>query len=74
MVLMATRPAKDYDVTFIDDFKVVGSYEEINLNGLGQTEIGEIILQNFDSGVTSISPEIVNVVQERTGGNPLYVK
>ncbi|KAI8049370.1 hypothetical protein BDF21DRAFT_404688 [Thamnidium elegans] len=74
MLLMSTRPIRDYNVTFLKDFKATGTYEEIALNGLGETEIGEIILQNFDRGVNRISPEIVKVIQKRTGGNPLYVK
>ncbi|KAI7898063.1 uncharacterized protein BX663DRAFT_526061 [Cokeromyces recurvatus] len=74
MILMVTRPIKDYNVTFIEQFRMAGSYVEIPLNGLGEDEIGEIILQNFGSGVNRISPEIVKVIQKRTGGNPLYVK
>ncbi|KAI8375100.1 hypothetical protein EDC96DRAFT_497898 [Choanephora cucurbitarum] len=74
MILMATRPLKDYNVGFIDSYRSIGSYQYIELNGLGEHEIGEIILQNFDSGVHRVSPEIVKVVQKRTGGNPLYVK
>jgi hypothetical protein len=60
---MATRPMKDYNVTFTDEYRKIGSYDEIELNGLGEAEIGEIILQNFDSGVNRISPEIVRVIQ-----------
>lgn len=63
MLLLNTRPIKDYNVTFIDDYKATGSYQEIELSGLGEFEIGDIILQNFDSGVNRISPEIVKVVQ-----------
>lgn len=63
MLLMATRPIKDYNVTFIKDYQSTGAFEEIALNGLGETEIGEIILQNFDRGVHTISPEIIKVVQ-----------
>ncbi|KAL9542771.1 hypothetical protein PS6_009636 [Mucor atramentarius] len=73
-IVMATRPIKDYNVLFIEKYRATGSYVEVPLNGLGADEIGEIILQNFDSGVDRISPEIVKVVQKRTGGNPLYVK
>lgn len=61
--MMATRPMRDYNVTFIEQYRAIGSYEEIELNGLGEAEIGEIILQNFDSGVSRISPEIVKVIQ-----------
>lgn len=62
-IMMATRPIKDYNVLFIEKYRATGSYVEIPLNGLGADEIGEIILQNFDSGVDRISPEIVKVVQ-----------
>lgn len=63
MLMLATRPMKDYNVTFTEDFKKNGSYLDIQLKGLGEAEIGEIILQNFDRGVDRISPEIVKVVQ-----------
>ncbi|KAI8067021.1 uncharacterized protein B0P05DRAFT_621206 [Gilbertella persicaria] len=75
LLVLATRPVKDYNVTFINDFRETGCSEEIQLNGLGAKEIGEIILQTFQTaGVTNVSPEIVRVIQKRTGGNPLYVK
>ncbi|KAI8148161.1 hypothetical protein BJV82DRAFT_594826 [Fennellomyces sp. T-0311] len=74
MIIMATRPIRDYNVTFIKNFCQSGSHEEIALNGLGADEIGEIILQAFKSGVKRVSPQIVRVVQKRTAGNPLYVK
>ncbi|KAG0186756.1 hypothetical protein DFQ28_007360 [Apophysomyces sp. BC1034] len=74
MLLMATRPIRDYNVTFLKDFSKTGCCENIVLNGLGTEEIREIILQTFGSGVERVSPEIVQVVQKRTGGNPLYVK
>ena len=63
MIIMATRPIRDYNVTFIKNFCLSGSHEEIALNGLGADEIGEIILQAFKSGVKRISPQIVRVVQ-----------
>jgi predicted ATPase len=75
LLVLATRPVKDYNVTFIKNFRETGTSEEIKLNGLSATEIGEIILQTFQTtGVTSVSPEIVRVIQKRTAGNPLYVK
>lgn len=67
LIIMATRPIKDYNVSFIEEYRATGSYQEIDLNGLGDVEIGEIILQNFDSGVHRISPEIVKVIQVSTG-------
>ncbi|KAI9269939.1 hypothetical protein BY458DRAFT_510336 [Sporodiniella umbellata] len=75
LLILATRPVKDYDVTFIQRFRETGTSQELQLNGLGATEIAEVILQTFQtSAVSSISPEIVSVIQKRTGGNPLYVK
>lgn len=75
MLILATRPVKDYNVAFINNFRATGYSEEIELNGLGAAEIGEIILQTFQAvGVKSVSPEIVRVIQKRTAGNPLYVK
>ena len=63
MLLMATRPVRDYNLTFLELYKKVGSYEEIMLSGLSDDEIGEIILQTFDGGVKKFSPVIVTVVQ-----------
>lgn len=75
MLILATRPVKDYNVAFINSFRATGYSEEIELNGLGAAEIGEIILQTFQAvGVKSVSSEIVHVIQKRTAGNPLYVK
>ncbi|KAI8083598.1 hypothetical protein BDF21DRAFT_337121 [Thamnidium elegans] len=75
MLVLATRPVKDYNVGFINTFRETGYSQEIELNGLGAAEIGEIILQTFQTaGVKSVSPEIVRVIQKRTAGNPLYVK
>lgn len=75
LLILATRPVKDYSVAFIKNFRETGSSEEIKLNGLGAAEIGEIILHTFQTaGVKSVSPEIVRVIQKRTAGNPLYVK
>ncbi|KAF7723985.1 hypothetical protein EC973_001445 [Apophysomyces ossiformis] len=74
LLILATRPIKDYNVTFVKEFCATGFSEEIPLNGLGTDEIGEIILQTFETGVSKVSQKIVNVIQKRTGGNPLYVK
>ncbi|KAL0095824.1 hypothetical protein F4703DRAFT_1826999 [Phycomyces blakesleeanus] len=74
MLVLATRPIRDYKVTFITNLCATGTCEQIVLNGLGADEIGDIILQTFHTGVVKVSPEIVKVIQKRTGGNPLYVK
>ncbi|KAI9250715.1 hypothetical protein BY458DRAFT_536237 [Sporodiniella umbellata] len=75
LLILATRPVKDYNVTFIKKFRETGVSREIKLNGLGATEIAEIILHTFQTAsVESVSPDIVSVIQKRTAGNPLYVK
>jgi hypothetical protein len=63
MLLLATRPIKDYNVTFINAFCQTGVSEEIALNGLDSDDIVDIILQILKAGVTRVSPEIVNVIQ-----------
>lgn len=65
MLILATRPIRDYNATFINDFTRSGSHSTIELNGLGADEIGEIILQTFQSAVHRVSPEIVRVIQVR---------
>lgn len=63
MLIMATRPIRDYNVTFLKDFCASGSHQEITLNGLGADEIGEIILQTLQTTVKRVGPEIVRVIQ-----------
>lgn len=63
MLIMATRPIRDYNVTFLKEFCSSGSHQEITLNGLGADEIGEIILQTLQTAVNRVSPEIVRVIQ-----------
>ncbi|KAI8374416.1 uncharacterized protein BYT42DRAFT_639583 [Radiomyces spectabilis] len=74
LLIMATRPSRDYNIGFLSDFCVTGVNAKVELGGLDAMEIEQIILQSFDSGVKKVSPEIVRVIQKRTGGNPLYVK
>ncbi|KAI8336142.1 hypothetical protein BC941DRAFT_428418 [Chlamydoabsidia padenii] len=75
MLILSTRPISDYNhLTFLNNFCKLGVSEEITLNGLDSDDISSIILQTLQAGVTKVSPEIVCVIQKRTGGNPLYVK
>ncbi|OZJ03803.1 hypothetical protein BZG36_03026 [Bifiguratus adelaidae] len=74
LLLLASRPLKDYNVKFVDEICRTGACLKISLNGLDTKEIGKIILQTFKRGVTKVSPQILKVIQSRTGGNPLYVK
>ncbi|ORX45471.1 hypothetical protein DM01DRAFT_1311751 [Hesseltinella vesiculosa] len=74
MLVLATRPIKDYNVTFINNFCQTGVSEEILLNGLGGDDIEGIVLRTMNAGVTKVSPEIIRIIQKRTNGNPLHVK
>ncbi|KAI9008961.1 hypothetical protein CLU79DRAFT_891574 [Phycomyces nitens] len=74
ILIIASRPTKDYDITFFKRFSSSGQYKNIALDGLNNRDIGEVILKTFNAGVTRVSPEIINVVQKCTSGNPLYVK
>ncbi|KAI8343565.1 hypothetical protein BC941DRAFT_411733 [Chlamydoabsidia padenii] len=73
MILVAARQSKNMDMDFIDEFCETGTVSQITLNGLGTSDIEKIILQNCGDGVDRVNPSIVNVVQDRTSGNPLYV-
>ncbi|KAI8086298.1 uncharacterized protein BX664DRAFT_335464 [Halteromyces radiatus] len=73
MMLFATRFTKNVKTNFINDFSQIGTTSQIILNGLGTSDIGEIILQNCGDGVDRVNPAIVRVVQDRTNGNPLHV-
>ncbi|KAI9496217.1 hypothetical protein BDB00DRAFT_953131 [Zychaea mexicana] len=74
MLIIATRKPRDYQVPFIDDMRKTGSFEHIMLNGLNSDEIGDVVLKSFPKSVEKVSPAIIRVIQERTHGNPLYVK
>ena len=63
LMMLATRPIKDYNVTFIKELCSFGSCAQITLNGLNGDEIGEIIINTFQSGVKRVSPEIIRVIQ-----------
>jgi hypothetical protein len=65
LMMLATRPIKDYNVTFIKELASFGSCAQITLNGLNGEEIGEIIINTFQSGIKRVSPEIIRVIQVR---------
>lgn len=48
---------------------------DISLEGLKRREIEQALLRTFKpNGVTVISPEVIELVQDRTQGNPKFVK
>jgi predicted ATPase len=63
LMMLATRPIKDYNVTFIKELASFGSCAQITLNGLNGEEIGDIIINTFQSGIKRVSPEIIRVIQ-----------
>lgn len=68
-LLMASRPVKDYKVTFVGDLHQSGTCLAITLNGLGSEEIGAIVLQTegFKKGVSKVSPQILRVIKVGLG-------
>jgi len=76
LVILFTRSQRDYGGSNI--MKTITNHSkhlEVALNGLKPREIEQVLLQAFASkGVNRISPEILELVQERTKGNPLFVK
>ncbi|KAL0091054.1 hypothetical protein F4703DRAFT_1400836 [Phycomyces blakesleeanus] len=74
MLIIASRPMQDYDITFLKRFSSSGQYKNIALEGLNNRDIAEVILKTFGPGVMTVNPDVVNVVQKCTKGNPLYVK
>ncbi|RUS17434.1 hypothetical protein BC937DRAFT_89983 [Endogone sp. FLAS-F59071] len=65
-LLMASRPVKDYKVTFVGELHQSGTCLAITLNGLGSEEIGAIVLQTegFKKGVSKVSPHILRVIKK----------
>ncbi|KAG0245137.1 hypothetical protein BGX31_007848 [Mortierella sp. GBA43] len=76
LVVLFTRSRRDYGGK--DIVKTITNHSknlEIALDGLKPREIEQVLLQAFrPKGVDRISPEILELVQERTKGNPLFVK
>ncbi|KAG0355333.1 hypothetical protein BGZ54_001207 [Gamsiella multidivaricata] len=76
LIVLFSRPLRDYgDSNTLKAISNHPSHLEITLEGLRRREIEQALLRAFqDKGVTRISPEIMDLVQERTKGNPKFVK
>ncbi|KAI8139465.1 hypothetical protein BJV82DRAFT_521836 [Fennellomyces sp. T-0311] len=74
LIIIATRPPRDYHVSFVEDMRKTGSFEHVTLSGLDADDIGSVVLRSFSDDVQKISPAIIRAIQKRTNGNPLYVK
>lgn len=63
LIVLATRPFKDYDVSFVKDLTKTGIYTNIVLKGLDEEEIGRVVLQSFPANVKKVHPSILHLIQ-----------
>ncbi|KAF9951939.1 hypothetical protein BGZ72_006642 [Mortierella alpina] len=76
LVVLFSRPQRDYGfVNLINGIVMHPKHLEIALEGLKRKEIELALIRAFQpNGVTRISPEVIELVQQRTQGNPKFVK
>ncbi|KAF9539015.1 hypothetical protein EC957_005957 [Mortierella hygrophila] len=76
LVVLFSRPQRDYGGNIaIQAFTNHPHHLEIALEGLKRREIELALIKAFKtSGVTRVSPEVLELVQQRTKGNPKFVK
>lgn len=75
LVVLFSRPQRDYGGNIL--YRITSHYKhlEIALDGLKRREIEAALLKAFEhNGVAKISPEVIEFVQEKTKGNPKFVK
>ncbi|KAG0026751.1 hypothetical protein BGZ81_006111 [Podila clonocystis] len=75
LVVLFSRPQRDYGGNIL--YRITSHYKhlEIALDGLKRREIENALLKAFKvNGVDKISPEVIEFVQEKTKGNPKFVK
>ncbi|KAG0287279.1 hypothetical protein BGZ96_008800 [Linnemannia gamsii] len=75
LVVLFTRPQRDYGGNIAIQAIINHSTNlEISLEGLKRREIELALIKTFANGVTRVSPEVIELVQQRTKGNPKLVK
>ncbi|KAG0238099.1 hypothetical protein BGW41_008245 [Actinomortierella wolfii] len=75
LVVIFSRPLRDYCGNILDGITHHPQHLEILLDGLKPREIETVLLRAFQNhGVTKISPDVIELVQEKTKGNPKFVK
>ncbi|KAF9180118.1 hypothetical protein BGZ51_006432 [Haplosporangium sp. Z 767] len=76
LLVIFTRPQRDYGgLNILSSVTNHPRHLEIALEGLKRREIEVALIKAFRSnGVTRISPEVIELVQQRTRGNPKFVK
>ncbi|KAG0085117.1 hypothetical protein BGZ92_009245 [Podila epicladia] len=75
LVVLFSRPLRDYGGNTLRWITNERSHLDISLEGLKRREIEQALLRAFKpNGVKVISPEVIELVQDRTKGNPKFVK
>lgn len=75
LVVLFSRPQRDYGGNILHRITSHRKHLEIALDGLKRREIENALLKAFKvNGVDKISPEVIEFVQEKTKGNPKFVK
>ncbi|KAI1321822.1 hypothetical protein EDD11_000098 [Mortierella claussenii] len=75
LVVIFSRPQRDYGGDTLKSITDHANHLTISLDGLKRREIEIALLKTFeDKGVSKISPEVIELVQEKTKGNPKFVK
>ncbi|KAG0261608.1 hypothetical protein BGZ95_004195 [Linnemannia exigua] len=76
LVVCFSRPLRDYGGnTALQTITNHPRHLEISLEGLKRREIELALIKTFKaSGVTRVSPDVIELVQHRTKGNPKFVK
>lgn len=64
LLVIATRPAREYSTPMTDELRKSGTVLKINLHGLTHdNDIAAVILQSFPKDVTRVSPTIMKMVK-----------
>ncbi|CAO3574060.1 unnamed protein product [Mortierella alpina] len=75
LVVVFSRPQRDYGASIFHHIAKHNRHLVISLEGLKRREIEVALLKAFeDKGVVKISSEVIELVQEKTKGNPKFVK
>ncbi|KAF9341632.1 hypothetical protein BGZ91_005556 [Linnemannia elongata] len=75
LVVIFSRPQRDYGSNPLHGLTGHAKHLEIALEGLKRREIELALLKTFeDKNVTRINPAVIELVQEKTKGNPKFVK
>jgi hypothetical protein len=65
---MMTRPSEDYRQYLVRDILKLPHATEILLNGLQPPDIANLIQRKFGDRAACISPDVLDVLMQRTAG------